>query len=76
MQNCVCANCAPPAIFFLRLTGCQSAGGSTGMSATPMKKSALPPTARPYGSCPLSRMDTAVATRALESRSNTGLASG
>ena len=52
MQNCVCANCAPAAILALRLFGCQSFGGSIGMSAAPMKKSALPVTLRPEGNSP------------------------
>ena len=52
MQNWVCANCAPAAILAFRLFGCQSFGGSIGMSAAPMKKSALPVTLRPEGSSP------------------------
>ena len=65
MQNWVWANCAPAAILSaLRLFGFQPAGGSIGMSAAPMKKSALPVTLRPDGNSPRSR----IADRGLDQR--------
>ena len=43
MQNWVCANCAPAAIFAASAFGSQPGAGSIGLSAPPRKKSARPP---------------------------------
>ena len=37
MQNCVCANCAPDRILFIKPAGTQPRGGSIGASVTQLK---------------------------------------
>src|SRR6516162_896902 len=76
MQNCVCTNWAPAAIFVCRPFGCQPGGGSIGLSAAPRKKSTQPEILRPEGNSPASRSRRAVSSSRYGSRSNTGLASG
>src|SRR5437660_1272225 len=63
MQNCVWTNCAPAARLAARAVGCQSAGGSIGASAAPMKSGTSPAIARPEGSAPVSRISAAAAIR-------------
>ena len=76
MQNWVCANCAPAAIFAVNPLGSHPAGGSIGLSAAPRKNSAFPLTFLPLGNSPVSRSLRAVSSNCRASRSNTGLASG
>ncbi len=67
MQNCVCANCAPALTLARSAFGLKPAGGSIGMSAPPMKNSALPSTLRPLGNVPSSRSRRAVSISVFKS---------
>ena len=67
---------APASIFFCSGTGDHFASGRRGTSAAPMKNFGGESILRAEGSSPLSRMSRASFSRSIDSKSNTGFASG